>query len=179
MIAVGSDADIVIWDPTVVQRLSAKTHQQRCDFSVFEGLQCRGAPAWVLSRGRLCLEEGQLRVVQGAGRRLQRAAFPPALYRRVQQRDLAGLPAPVNRDGADQDDAELPLVREINGAKRVSETMSGRAARPAPPPNSDEFHSRTEPAEGVRNQQNSGFAVSGRWRQLMWGRGAGSGTMGV
>ncbi|XP_043222269.1 dihydropyrimidinase-like isoform X1 [Amphibalanus amphitrite] len=160
VIAVGSDADIVIWDPTVVQRLSAKTHQQRCDFSVFEGLQCRGAPAWVLSRGRLCLEEGQLRVVQGAGRRLSRAAFPPFLYRRVQQRDLAGLPAPVNRDGGDEADQEPVLVRELNGVKRVSETMAGRPPRPAPAPPSDEFHNRSEPAEGVRNQQNSGFAVS-------------------
>ena len=167
MIAVGSDADIVIWDPSATQRLSAKTHQQRCDFSVFEGLQCRGAPAWVLSRGRLCLEEGQLRVVQGAGRKLSRPAFPPFLYRRVQQRDLAGLPAPVNRDGGDETE-EMPLVREINGVKRVSETMAGRPPREAPSPPSEEFHNRTQPAEGVRNQQNSGFAVSGRCVVRHW-----------
>ena len=169
VIAVGSDADIVIWDPSATQRLSAKTHQQRCDFSVFEGLQCRGAPAWVLARGRLCLEEGHLRVVQGAGKRLSRAAFPPFLYRRVQQRDLAGLPAPVNRDGGNEDaaDSGMPIVREVNGVKRVSETMAGRPPRETPVVAADEFHSRSQPAEGVRNQQNSGFAVSGRWSEWL------------
>ncbi|XP_037094793.1 dihydropyrimidinase-like isoform X2 [Pollicipes pollicipes] len=162
VIAVGSDADIVIWDGQAKQTLSAKTHQERLDFSVFEGLRCRGAPAWVLARGRLCLEEGQLRVVQGAGRLLARPPFAPHLYRRVQQRDTAGLPAPVNRDGV-PDDADPPVVDVSNGVRRVAETFSGRPAEDVEslPPAEDEFHSRQEPAEGVRNQQNSGFAVSG------------------
>jgi len=56
-IAVGSDADIVIWDPTVSRVLSAKTHQQKCDFNVFDGVQCRGAPWCVLSAGCVVLDE--------------------------------------------------------------------------------------------------------------------------
>jgi len=56
-IAVGSDADIVIWDPVMSRTLSAKTHQQKCDFNVFEGLQCRGAPVCVLSGGCVVLDD--------------------------------------------------------------------------------------------------------------------------
>jgi len=54
---VGSDADIVIWDPTVSRVLSAKTQQQKCDFNVFEGLECCGAPYCVMSGGCVVLDE--------------------------------------------------------------------------------------------------------------------------
>ena len=53
----GSDADIVVWDPSVSRTLSVKTQQQKCDFNVFEGLRCRGAPWCVLSGGVIVLDE--------------------------------------------------------------------------------------------------------------------------
>ena len=53
----GSDADIVIWDPSVSRTLSAKTQQQKCDFNVFEGVVCRGTPWCVLSGGCVTLDE--------------------------------------------------------------------------------------------------------------------------
>lgn len=56
-IAVGSDADIVIWDPTATRTISAKTHIQKCDFNVFEGLTCRGVPVCVISAGCVIVDE--------------------------------------------------------------------------------------------------------------------------
>jgi len=56
-IAVGSDADIIIWDPTATRTISAKTHQQKCDFNVFEGLTCRGVPQYIISAGCVVLDE--------------------------------------------------------------------------------------------------------------------------
>ena len=53
----GSDADIVIWDPSASVVLSAKSHQQKCDFNVFESLQCRATPWCVLSGGCVVLDE--------------------------------------------------------------------------------------------------------------------------
>src|SRR5580693_4988056 len=58
-IAVGSDADLVIFDPKEEQVISAKTHHMRVDYSMFEGIRIKGAPKIVLSRGRTLIENGR------------------------------------------------------------------------------------------------------------------------
>ena len=50
-IAVGSDADIVVWDPNQERTISAKTHHMNVDNSVFEGMTVKGRPRYVFSRG--------------------------------------------------------------------------------------------------------------------------------
>ena len=55
-IAVGSDADLVIFDPNRKHTISAKTHHMRVDYSMFEGIQVTGMPDAVLSRGRVVVE---------------------------------------------------------------------------------------------------------------------------
>jgi dihydropyrimidinase len=75
-IAVGSDADIVIWDPAASKTISAKTQTSRIDYNVFEGFACRGLPRATLSGGRIAYMDGNLRAEQGEGRYVARAPFP-------------------------------------------------------------------------------------------------------
>src|SRR3712207_8241891 len=58
-IAIGSDADLVIFDPEKEQTLSAATHHMNVDYSAYEGKRVRGAVETVLSRGRLVIESGE------------------------------------------------------------------------------------------------------------------------
>jgi dihydropyrimidinase len=77
-IAVGSDADIVVFDPDEERTISAKTHHMNVDFSCYEGMKVRGVTKTVLSRGELVIEEGQYVGRQGHGSFLKRGlAFSP------------------------------------------------------------------------------------------------------
>jgi dihydropyrimidinase len=73
-LAVGSDADIVIWDPNAEHTISAHTHHMRVDYSMFEGFQVRGNARQVLSRGEVIVENGQFHGRPGRGQYLRRAA---------------------------------------------------------------------------------------------------------
>jgi dihydropyrimidinase len=71
-IAVGSDADIVIFDPDKQRTISAKTHHMNCDYSLFEGWQIKGYPETVLSRGKVIIENNEYRGRPGDGKFLKR-----------------------------------------------------------------------------------------------------------
>jgi dihydropyrimidinase len=73
-IMVGSDADIVIWDPNKENVISAKTHLHKCDRNIFEGYKTKGAPTWVVANGKVQYDNGILNVVRGAGRYIPRSA---------------------------------------------------------------------------------------------------------
>jgi dihydropyrimidinase len=53
ILAPGSDADIVIYDPAAKQTLSAQTHHMNVDYSAYEGFELTGKVDTVLSRGRV------------------------------------------------------------------------------------------------------------------------------
>ena len=74
-IAVGSDADIVVFDPNREQTLSAKTHHMRVDYSAYEGRKVRGVVETVLSRGAVVVENGTFKAKPGSGRFLKRGTF--------------------------------------------------------------------------------------------------------
>ena len=74
-VAVGSDADIVVFDPNRTETISVKnekTHHMRVDFSAYEGFTVKGYPETVLSRGRIIVDKGLL-VTKGGGQFVKRA----------------------------------------------------------------------------------------------------------
>ena len=74
-IAVGSDADLVIFDPKRKHTISAKTHHMRVDYSMFEGIQVTGTPDVVLSHGRVVVESDKFLGRAGQGEFLKRATY--------------------------------------------------------------------------------------------------------
>jgi dihydropyrimidinase len=73
VLAPGSDADVVIYDPTARHRLSAATHHMAVDHSAYEGLEVTGRTETVLLRGRIVVEDGRHVGRVGDGRYLPRA----------------------------------------------------------------------------------------------------------
>jgi dihydropyrimidinase len=74
-IAVGSDADLVIFDPNREHTISAKTHHMRVDYSMFEGTRVKGMPDVVMSRGRVLVENDKFLGKAGSGSFLKRATY--------------------------------------------------------------------------------------------------------
>jgi dihydropyrimidinase len=77
-IAVGSDADIVIFDPNRTMQLSAATHHMRVDYSLYEGRRVSGMVETVLSRGRVVIENTTFVGPVGHGQFVRRASATPA-----------------------------------------------------------------------------------------------------
>jgi dihydropyrimidinase len=80
-IAVGSDADIVVFDPERKVTISAATHHSKSDYNLFEGTEVTGAPAVVLLRGRVLVEGEELVAQAGLGEFIRRARFGEELRR--------------------------------------------------------------------------------------------------
>jgi len=72
-IAVGSDADIVVYDPSRRHTISAKTHHMDVDYSCYEGREVQGASEVVLSRGSVVVRDGEFTGRKGAGRFIKRS----------------------------------------------------------------------------------------------------------
>lgn len=73
IIAPGSDADLVVWQPDGEGEISAKTHHHRVDTSIFEGYKTTGGPSVVIAGGKVQYEEGKLNVEPGAGKFIPRS----------------------------------------------------------------------------------------------------------
>ncbi len=76
-VAVGSDGDLVLWDPDKETTLSAATHHMRVDYNPYEGRVVRGGPAMVLSRGEVIVDHGVFKGQSGRGRFVKRQAGRP------------------------------------------------------------------------------------------------------
>jgi len=74
-LAVGSDADIVIFDPDKPLTISAASHHSNVDYNLYEGTEVIGAPEVVLVRGQVVVEGDELVASPGTGRFLRRAPF--------------------------------------------------------------------------------------------------------
>jgi dihydropyrimidinase len=73
-IAVGSDADIIFWDPQADYTISARTHHMRVDYSMFEGFRVKGNVSKVMSRGEVIVDGTKFLGKPGRGQYLKRAA---------------------------------------------------------------------------------------------------------
>jgi dihydropyrimidinase len=71
-IAVGSDADIVVFDPDRPMVISADTHHMRTDYSCYEGMEVAGSIETVLTRGKVVIADGEYHGSPGDGRYLPR-----------------------------------------------------------------------------------------------------------
>jgi dihydropyrimidinase len=74
-VAVGSDADIVVFDPDKRVTLSAERSHSRVDYNLYEGTEVTGAPETVLVRGKVIVDAGELVGQPGDGRFVKRARF--------------------------------------------------------------------------------------------------------
>jgi len=74
-IAVGSDADLVVFDTAAEQVISASTHHMKVDYSMFEGIRVKGLPKSVLSRGRTIVENGKFAGKPGSGEFVRRQTY--------------------------------------------------------------------------------------------------------
>src|SRR2546425_1299781 len=74
-IAVGSDADIVVFDPERRVTISASTHHSKSDYNLFEGTEVTGSPEVVLLRGNVLVEGDELVAQPGIGQVIARARF--------------------------------------------------------------------------------------------------------
>jgi dihydropyrimidinase len=74
-LAVGADADVVVWDPNKRFELSHKNLHMKADYAPFEGKTVIGAPSHVLSRGELVVEHDKALVKKGRGRFVKRGTF--------------------------------------------------------------------------------------------------------
>ena len=72
-IAVGSDADIAIWDPNHKVNVSYDLLHDNVGYTPYEGMELTGWPEIVISRGRIVVENGQLHVDPGSGNFLERS----------------------------------------------------------------------------------------------------------
>src|SRR4029450_11358148 len=76
-IAIGSDGDIVLFDPEKEVTLSSKTHHMKVDYNPYEGRVVRGAPAGVLWRGEVIVDHGTFKGKTGRGQFVKRQAGRP------------------------------------------------------------------------------------------------------
>jgi dihydropyrimidinase len=74
-IAVGSDADIVVFDPEKKVTIAAATQKSKTDYNLFEGTEVTGSPETVLVRGTVVVEGDELKVEPGFGQYVARARF--------------------------------------------------------------------------------------------------------
>ena len=71
-IAVGADADLVVWDPEQRRRIDGASMQSRAGYSVYDGFDVQGWPVYTVSRGEIVMDRGTVTAERGRGRWVRR-----------------------------------------------------------------------------------------------------------
>ena len=95
-IAVSSDADLVVWDPSATKTITTAGSISKVGYNVFEGRKVMGLPMVTLSQGNIVWMNGELRTVRGAGRYINRPAFAP-MFDALKRQAAAHVPQAVAR----------------------------------------------------------------------------------
>jgi dihydropyrimidinase len=126
-LAPGSDADIVVFNPSARRTLSAATHHMRVDYSCYEGRSVCGVPEVVLQRGNVLVRDGKFHGTQGAGRFLERSRFGPgqggSIDANVERwsRQFEGTPKPTRS------------LKKVNGLQLTLVQLAGTYMAPGGP----------------------------------------------
>ena len=97
-ILVGSDADIVVWDPEKEKTITAAKQQSAIDYNVFEGKHVNGLPRFTLTRGYVAVNDGKVRAKEGHGEFVKRQPNGTVNKALSQWKELTA-PRPVERSG--------------------------------------------------------------------------------
>lgn len=97
-VLVGSDADLVVWDPEAEKTISAGAQQSAIDYNVFEGIKVKGLPRFTLTRGVVAVTEGRVDSREGHGEFVAREP-KPAVNRALSAWKELTAPRPVQRSG--------------------------------------------------------------------------------
>lgn len=97
-VAVGSDADLVVWDPLKEKVIGAANQQSAIDYNVFEGKAVKGLPRFTLTRGQVAVHDGEIRTQEGHGEFVARDPNG-AVNRALSTWKELTAPRPVQRSG--------------------------------------------------------------------------------
>ncbi|CAF1636140.1 unnamed protein product, partial [Adineta ricciae] len=158
-IAVGSDADCLIWDPQATKMISASSHHQACDFNIFEGLHCRGLPIVTIVAGKVVYENEQLNVSQGSGKYLETICFTDYVYQKLNKREQ------IQEQSFKQRRIERePYTGDVistNHPVTNGDAKTSPKNQPIPEIPAAGFHNRPATRAGGRNLFDSSFTLSG------------------
>ena len=76
VLQVGSDADLVVFDPKEKQTIRQATQHSNAPYSLYEGFECLGSPTIVMQRGKIIVKDGELESRRGRGRFLPTKISP-------------------------------------------------------------------------------------------------------
>jgi dihydropyrimidinase len=97
-IRVGSDADIVVWDPNKEKTITAAKQVSAIDYNVFEGHKVKGLPRYTLTRGQVAVTDGVMTSQEGHGKFVSRPPVTPTNTALSTWKELTA-PRPVSRTG--------------------------------------------------------------------------------
>ena len=110
-LAVGSDADIVIWDPAKTKTITKEEHLSKCDFNIFEGLEINGGPEYVIFKGKVVKDQDVFRPMTGYGQYQPLPPYTPYMYDKIREKNEKAKIEPVAR--SEQDMATINGIENI------------------------------------------------------------------